>query len=348
MELMRALVLTTAAVLVVAGLAFPVAGSVDGPATGDHAAATVGTDRQVPSAATQPANDSANATAGSRLAGAFATQQADIGGELETRAVAVRLARANTTTERVAELDRLRASTEARLQSLERRRDRLRRALTNGSLSPGEYAHTMADLRTDAAVTESIADRGASAAASLPDSVATEYDVGADSFRTLENRSRNYSDGLAAAFAGGSPPFSPDLLPDESDTDADDPFGVDDRDPPAFGDGEPDFEDPVNDTVLDDLVNGTDDETGDGLDGLSGTDDNDTESPDGADETDGSFGDGLNGSDSLLGDDTESGETGESTPIGPDDGGTLDDSDSTDRTDSTTTAGDEDDGLFDG
>ncbi len=351
MELMRALAVTTAAVLIVAGLAFPAAGSLGGLAPNDQSPAGDArpADRPLDSPAHSANGTASNATAGSRLSGAFATQQADLGGELETRAVTVRLTRANTTTERVAELAALRTATETRLKRLERRRQRLHRALANGSLTPGEYAHRVADLRADAAVTETVADRGARAAGTLPESVATEYEVDPDSFRMLQNHSRNVSAHLAVAFENESTalfgwhPIAAD--PFDGDDEAAVPFDYDDES----------LDGPVNETALDALLNETGDDVGDALDGF--TDDNEGSANDtsaeSADETD-VFDDG---SDSLFGDDGNTDEstptddqdgTADSTPTETDDGWLRDGSEQLTETDTTTTAPDEDDdSLFD-
>lgn len=313
---MRALAVTTAVVLVVAGLALPATGSFGGPVPSDHAAtqtAAAGehaTEESVPSA-----NETgSNVTAGSRLSGAFATQQADLSGELETRTVTTRLARANTTTARVAALARLQSSTETRLERLERERARLRRALDNGSLGPGQYAHSIAALRAEAATTRTIADRGAGAAATLPATVTTEYDVESASFRTLANRSRNYSEHLAAVFGDDSTalvgwnPFADD----DTETDL---FDFDDDDSERIDDDSL-FEETVNETALADLLNGSDVDDDDDFGDLFGDDDgtdeggtNDTDADDGGDGLD-DFGDGL--TDGSLFDDGDT--DGESTP----------------------------------
>ena len=353
MELMRALAVTTAAVLIVAGLAFPAAGSLGGLAPNDQSPAGDArpADRPLDSPAHSANGTASNATAGSRLSGAFATQPADLGGELETRAVTVRLARANTTTERVAELAALRSATETRLKRLERRRQRLHRALANGSLTPGEYAHRVADLRADVAVTETVADRGARAAGTLPESVATEYEVDPASFRTLQHHSQNVSAHLAVAFENESTALfgwhliAPDPSADRFDDDEDATV--------PFGHGDDALDESVNETALDALLNETGDDVGDALDGFTDDEDsaNDTsdKSADGTDVFD-------DGSDSLFGDDSTEDSTptddrdgsADSTPTETDDGWLSGGSEQPTASDITATPTDEeDDSLFD-
>jgi hypothetical protein len=177
---MRTLVVATVALLVVAGVAIPVAGS---SGAGGSAAATADASTQT----TETGDDAgttngSNASAGTHLAGAFASQQSDLGGDLAERRLVLRLGSANTTAERLAVLLVLRDASERRLSTLEARRSALRDAAENGSVTPGEFAATVATVRSEARTTARLADRGGAAARRLPDRVAVEYGVTADRF----------------------------------------------------------------------------------------------------------------------------------------------------------------------
>lgn len=191
-KLLQALAVVTALVLVGAGLAFPATGN--GPAAGS-ASSSDGASYQQSSAKV----NETNLTAGSQLSGAFATHQTSLGGDLERRTLAVQLSGANTT-ERARRLARLESSLIDRQERLGARRERLQASLENGSVSPGGYLHTMASLQAEAVVTGELAEQGASAARTLPPSVASEYNVSADSFRALANRSRTDTERLASTF----------------------------------------------------------------------------------------------------------------------------------------------------
>ncbi|SDF45102.1 hypothetical protein [Halorientalis regularis] len=193
-----------AAVLVgclVVGAAVPAAGLLADSPTADTAAtdgsATAATAGHAASADAAQAGDaggnasSANATAsaGARLAGAIGSQQSEVAGELETRTLVVRLGRADSLEERAAVLAVLEARADARLASLRERRERLRAAADNRSVSPGAYAYRAATVSVEAAVNRRLADRGERATADLPDAVTAEYGLSAERFRALANRS---------------------------------------------------------------------------------------------------------------------------------------------------------------
>ncbi|MFB6166162.1 MAG: hypothetical protein ABEJ31_13455 [Haloarculaceae archaeon] len=174
------------AALLVVGVALPVAALVGPTAGGDGANAAAGAPAD--STALGGTNGSAM-PAGSRFAGAVSAQRASLHGELATRTLVVRLARADSDRERAAVLADLRARTDERLSTLADDRDRLRRLRDNESVSPGSYAHAAARVSVETTVTKRLSVRGERAARTLPPAVADRYDVRARAFAALANRS---------------------------------------------------------------------------------------------------------------------------------------------------------------
>ncbi|MFB6084416.1 MAG: hypothetical protein ABEJ94_09245 [Halorientalis sp.] len=197
---LRPLVAAVLAVCLVAGAAIPAAGlladapTTGGAATDGSASGVTATDRGTartgePSGAERSAN--ATVPAGARLAGAIGGQQTELAGELETRALVVRLDRADSPSERAAVLAELEARTDARLASLRERRERLRAAADNRSVPAGAYAHLAATVAVEATVNRRLAERGERATATLPAAVRAEYGISVERFRNLSDRSRS-------------------------------------------------------------------------------------------------------------------------------------------------------------
>ncbi|WP_336001702.1 hypothetical protein [Halorientalis halophila] len=209
---MRTTVVAALVACLVVGAAIPAAGYLAdaGPAVTDDAA----TDGSAQAASattnhdasgTQGATANVTHTSGSRLAGTVGSQQADIAAEIDTRTLLVRLGRADSASERAAVLSLLEARTDERLGALSDRRERIRAAAENRSISAGEYAYVAASVSVEAAASERLAERGERAATDLPESVAAEYGVSATAFEALGDRSRSVTASLESdvrAFAG--------------------------------------------------------------------------------------------------------------------------------------------------
>lgn len=138
---------------------------------------------------------------GERLAGSISVQNAEVTGEIESRAFEVALDRAETHEERadiVAErLDR----SEERLAAIERRQQGLRERRDAGELSQGAYAARMAET---AARTESVrgdVHRSAAVVNEIPESVRAERGLDAERLDTLRERANELGGPEVAAIA---------------------------------------------------------------------------------------------------------------------------------------------------
>jgi len=138
---------------------------------------------------------------GERLAGSISVQNAEVTGEIESRAFGVALDRAETDEERadiVAErLDR----SEDRLAAIEQRQQELEERRDAGELSHGAYAARMAET---AARTESVRgdlNRSAAVVNEIPESVRAERGLDAERLDTLRERANELGGPEVAAIA---------------------------------------------------------------------------------------------------------------------------------------------------
>jgi hypothetical protein len=188
---------------------------------------------------------------GEQFAGVVGVQAAEVEGEVETRRFEKRVQRASNATERAAIVADATNETGARLAELRERRERLRRAHENGTLSDGQYRARLARLAAEIRTTERVATRTADVTATLPDGALRANGVNRTAVETL----RKNASGLdgpevaeAARSVGGpsaterGPPD--DERPGNASDDAADrrngpPASDDDGDSPgASGDGE--------------------------------------------------------------------------------------------------------------
>lgn len=136
-------------------------------------------------------NETDETPPGARLAGSIGAQQAEIGGEIDSRAFQNALDRAPSDTARARVVaDRTDDITE-RLSQLEERREKLRQARRNGSISNGTYAAELTELAARSEATRELANRSRSAAAALPREIAREQGVNVTAISLLERRAAN-------------------------------------------------------------------------------------------------------------------------------------------------------------
>ncbi|RXK47371.1 hypothetical protein [Halorientalis pallida] len=385
---LRPLVAAVLVVCLVVGAAVPAAGLLADSPTANSAATDGAESTTTANGATAASADAARtgdsgdnesdanvtASAGARLAGTIGTQQSEVAGQLETRTLVVRLGRADSPDERAAVLAVLETRADARLASLRERRERLRSAAGNRSVSAGAYAYLAATVSVEATVNRQLADRGERATADLPDAVTAEYGLSAERFRTLANRSDSVTaelrrdlrvlgrslvaDEVVDEIDGAEAADAEDLLEGLNETvdptnRTDWPFDENDS---TLGDALDDLGEDNESLDLDDVFEDEPSESDGLLDG-DGTDGNET---DGSDDPFGGNFDGnldgnldgnvtdedglIDGTDGIFDDDTE---TATDDPSG-DDGifddstGTVDEEETGDSDEST------DDGLFDG
>lgn len=152
----------------------------------------------------QEANQTGNATdipPGARLSAVLNVQEAELEGEVETRAFGIKVARAatqNATASVVAEeLTRI----ETRLQSLEREKQALSEARENGSIGEGQYQAKMAAIAAQTATVKRLANQSAATAEGLPVDLLESKGVNTTAIRTLADRADELAGPDVAAIA---------------------------------------------------------------------------------------------------------------------------------------------------
>ena len=149
------------AVLVVGSLAaFPVAGL---------AAQTTETPTESTDTATNDtAGENASVAPGEQLAGVVGVQEAEIEGEIDSRAYGIRVAQSASNDSKAAVAGEQLADVEQRLDELEDRRAALDEARENGSMSEGQYRAQMAKLNAETRTAERLTNQTNETAQTLP------------------------------------------------------------------------------------------------------------------------------------------------------------------------------------
>lgn len=171
----------------------------------------------VPLDATAQSNET-ETLPGEQFAGVVGTQEAELDGELETRAFGIAVANADSDTER-AELvaDRLDRNDE-RLAEIETRQQSLREQRDAGNISEGTYRAKVTIAVAETSATNETTNAAAGVAATLPDTVRSEYGIDDNRIRTLRTD--------AAELTG---PDVADIARDIAGPDVGAPVGPDDR-----------------------------------------------------------------------------------------------------------------------
>ena len=152
---------------------------------------------------TEPTNETTDISPGERLSGVIGVQNAEVSGEVESRAFEVGLDRATTDEERAdVVVDRLDRS-EQRLAEIEERQQELRERRDAGELSEGAFAARMAETSARAEQVKREANRSADVARGLPESVRADRGLDDDRLNELRDRAGNASGPEIAAIARG-------------------------------------------------------------------------------------------------------------------------------------------------
>jgi len=219
---------------------------------------------------------------GERFSGSIGVQNAEVTGEIESRAFEVALDRAETDEERadiVAErLDR----SDERLAAIEHRQQELQERRDAGELSQGAYAARMAET---AARTESVrrdANRSAVVAHEIPETIRAERGLDAERLETIRERANELGGPEVAAIARGV-----------AGTDVGGPMASDRRGPPGGGPTN-ESDRPGNDGPPGNAATGTDDMRDNGTNASS-----DSQSDRTPETTGSNANDGTNGTDSA-------------------------------------------------
>lgn len=178
----------------------------------------------VDGAAGQASPDGETPAPGARLAAVVGVGQAELEGELRTRALDLALSAAGSDNARAAivaaQLDRMRE----RLDTLAARKVALKAAHANGTLAESVYRARIAALAAEIRATERVLNRTDAAAAALPDAVLAAHGLDPAVVETLRNHAGELRGGgiadiarsiagpdAGSAVVGPSPPVAPDV-----------------------------------------------------------------------------------------------------------------------------------------
>lgn len=172
-----------AVMLVVGSLAaFPIAGL---------AAQTTDTGTESNSAQSNTTESNATVSPGEQLAGVVGVQEAEIEGEVDSRAFGIRVAQAADNDSRAAVVGEQLGDIEERLDELEQRRQELDSARENGSMSEGQYRARMAQLSAETRTVERLANQSNETAQGLPAETLEANGVNVTAIQTLKDRAQN-------------------------------------------------------------------------------------------------------------------------------------------------------------
>lgn len=156
----------------------------------------------VPSGGLAQSGD-ASVAPGERFAGVVGVQAAEVGGEVSDRALEERFAGAESAGARAAVVAETMAEGRDRLDELERRRDRLRAARANGTISEGEYRARTARLAAESRSLQRRLNRTADASREVPDAALRERGVDRAELDRLRRGAGNLTGPEVAAIARG-------------------------------------------------------------------------------------------------------------------------------------------------
>lgn len=189
-----------AALLVVGTLAaFPVAGL----AAQTTDTATEGTATESTETATEQANESENASVppGAQLSGVVGVGEAELEGDVESRAYGIQVAQAKTNDSKADVVAERLNATEKRLEELEDRKEELDEARANGSMSEGTYRAKVAAVHARTQSVERLANQTNETAQGLPADLLEQKGINATAIQTLKDRASELSGPETAAVA---------------------------------------------------------------------------------------------------------------------------------------------------
>ncbi|MDS0260201.1 hypothetical protein NDI56_12425 [Haloarcula sp. S1CR25-12] len=138
---------------------------------------------------------------GAQLSGVVGVGEAELSGEIESRAYGIRIARANSSDAKAAVVAAQFNETDERLTELESRRAALETARENGSLSVGQYRARVATLHAESRSTARLASQTNETASQLPAAALEANGVDVTAVRTLSERAANLTGPGTAAIA---------------------------------------------------------------------------------------------------------------------------------------------------
>jgi hypothetical protein len=178
-----------------------------------------GTDTPEADGGTDAEDGNATVAPGERLSGVVGVQQAEIDGEVEARSFGLSVARAASDEGRAALVAAEVNETGTDIEQLHERREQLREARQNGSISEGQYRARIAELAARAQNTERMANASENALRGLPADLLEANGVNATAIRTLRERASELGGQevaeIARSIAGGVGPMA-DQRPDRA------------------------------------------------------------------------------------------------------------------------------------
>jgi len=154
--------------------------------------------------ATQTEQAATNQAApGAQLAGVVGVGEAELDGEVDSRAYGIRIAQANTEDARADVVADQFGDVEQRLTDLETQRDELGAARDNGSVSEGEYRAKAAKLHAESKNARRLANETNETASELPAEKLEARDINATAIQTLSDRAGNLTGPEVAEIARG-------------------------------------------------------------------------------------------------------------------------------------------------
>lgn len=138
---------------------------------------------------------------GAQLSGVVGVQEAELDGEVESRAYGIRVAQSNSDNATAAVVADQLNSTEQRLTEIETEQAELEEARENGSISEGQYQARSATLYAQSQSAERLANQTNETASGLPAETLEANGVNATAIRSLQDRAANLTGPEVAAIA---------------------------------------------------------------------------------------------------------------------------------------------------
>ena len=128
---------------------------------------------------------------GEQLSGVVGVSEAELNGEVESRAYDIRVDRANSSDARAAIVAEQLNRTEGRLADLEAQRAELEAARENGSIREGQYRARVATLHAESRTVARLSNQTNETAGQLPAETLEANGVNVTALRTLQDRAAN-------------------------------------------------------------------------------------------------------------------------------------------------------------
>lgn len=176
----RSTLILALAVAVAAVATIPIAGLA---ATGDQVAADDGN----ATATNETADENATIAPGQRLSGVVGVQQAELEGEIDSRAFGLQVANATNNSRAAVVAERL-GDVERRLDQLEQRKQELDRARKNGSMNYGQYAAEAAEIAARTQTVDRLANQSGEVVRGLPAERLQAHGINVTAIQMLQDR----------------------------------------------------------------------------------------------------------------------------------------------------------------